>query len=66
MSFIQQIQSRMCHGLEIGVEEELGLEAQDAWVVFFIPDPGQPDLNGSTTAAEGVAVDDQEISMVQR
>ena len=32
---------------------------KDAWVVFFIPDPGQPDLNGSTTAAEGVAVDDQ-------
>ena len=32
---------------------------KDAWVVYFIPDPGQPDLNGSTTAAEGVAVDDQ-------
>jgi streptogramin lyase len=30
----------------------------DAWVVFFIPDPGQPGLDGSTTAAEGVAVDD--------
>ena len=32
---------------------------RDAWVVFFIPDPGQPGLNGSTTAAEGVAVDDE-------
>ena len=31
----------------------------DAWVRVFIPDPGQPDLNGSTTAAEGVAVDDE-------
>ena len=32
---------------------------RDAWVVFFIPDPGQPGLNGGTTAAEGVAVDDE-------
>ena len=31
----------------------------DAWVVFFIPDPGQPGMDGSTTAAEGVAVDDE-------
>lgn len=30
----------------------------DAWVRYFIPDPGQPDpQTGGTTAAEGVAVD---------
>ena len=32
---------------------------RDARDIFFIPDPGQPGLNGSTTAAEGVAVDDE-------
>lgn len=32
---------------------------RDAWVTAFIPDPGQPDpYKGGTTAAEGVAVDD--------
>lgn len=32
----------------------------DAWVTAFIPDPGQPDpFTGGTTAAEGVAVDDE-------
>jgi DNA-binding beta-propeller fold protein YncE len=32
----------------------------DGWVTAFIPDPLQPDpLTGSTTAAEGVAVDDE-------
>ncbi len=31
----------------------------DGWVTAFIPDPGQPDpYAGGTTAAEGVAVDD--------
>lgn len=32
---------------------------KDGWVTAFIPDPAQPDpYNGGTTAAEGVAVDD--------
>lgn len=32
---------------------------RDGWVTAFIPDPGQPDpYSGGTTAAEGVAVDD--------